>query len=254
MASPRTAVALGVLGFASAALTAVADAASAAIVTAAVLVLLTALLVHSLRVESAFDGPFKILDSVTEWDLRGPRGSLAYVTKTQKVRFYYRTPVVSDRAWNDTAADPFADYQADHGIKVGTSSQGKDRYVIVQLHQPAERGQERTLVSYRTERNQFPRPHDEWVELQQSQRGPTAMTVIFPKDHPPFNVRLESSRDQRTIELELPSEGDRKIYRLQKVDMMPREKYILHWDWEPRIAAIEKLDEVDAAPQLPTEA
>ena len=242
-ASPVAAMVLGVLGFASAAVAAFADATAAALVSAAVLVLLTALLVHALRVESAFDGPFKVLDSLTEWDLRDPRGALAYVKKTQRVRFYYRTPVVSDTAWNDTASDPFSDYRADHGVKIGTANQGKDRHVIVQLHQPAERGDERTLVSIRKEHDQFPKMHDEWVELQQTQRGPSAMTVMFPRNSPPCNVRLYSSRDQRTIDKELPTEAHRKVFRLEKVDMKPDEKYILQWDWEPRIGARDMPDD-----------
>lgn len=243
LASPIAAAILGVLGFASAVISALADTASAAVVASVVLVMLTAYLVHALRVESAFDGPYKVLDSVTDWDLRDPRGYVAHVTKTQLVRFYYRTPVVSDKAWNDTGCDPFLDYQADHGFKVGrTITHGKEKHVIVQLYSAGERGQERRLVSYRTERQQFPEPYDEWIELEQSQRGPSALTVMFPLNSPPHNVRLFRSRNNTTVDLELPTEQDRKVYRLPKVHMRPGEKYILQWDWEERSAPKEEAE------------
>jgi hypothetical protein len=235
LTSPIAAASLGLLGFASAVIGALADEAAAAITAAAVLVALTALLIYALRVKAAFDGPYKVLESETLWDLRDPDGSVAVMTKTQRVRFYYSTPVMSDRAWNDTGCDPFRDYSADHGTKVGTTiNHGSEYHAIIQLYSQAERGDDRTLASYRTERDQFPKPHDEWIELKQSQRGPSAMTVIFPTHRPPHNVRLWRSKHNRTVELNLPTEGGRKVYRLPKVEMAPGEQYILKWDWQPR--------------------
>lgn len=235
VASPVAAIGLGLLGFCSAVISALADTTAAAITAAAVLVALTALLVYALRVEAAFDGPYKVLASETTWDLQDPDADTVVVTKRQQVRFYYQTPVVSDSAWNDTACDPFSDYNAEHGEKVGpTVRHGAEHHAIIQLHTPAQRGDERELVSYRTERDQFPKPHDEWVELRQTQHGPSALTVLFPAQKPPRNVRIWRSRHNRTDHVELPEEQGRKVYRLPSIAMKPGDQCILKWDWEPR--------------------
>lgn len=236
LASPWAPLALGLTGFASAVVSALADPNAAAITTAVVLVALTALVVYALHVEAAFDGPFKVLESEIIWDLTGPCGRELVVTKRQQVRFYYRTPVVTDRAWNDTASDPFSEYDAEHGEKVGSTTQhGSDYEVIVQLHHAAQRGDKRELVGYRRQRDQFPKPHDEWIELRQTQRGHlSALTVLFPEETPPHNVRLWHARDDRTVDVDLPEEQGRKIYRLRGVDIKRNDQYILKWDWQSR--------------------
>lgn len=236
-ASPTTGVALGVLGFVSAVLAVTADETALALVTAAVLVGLTALTVYGLRVNAAFDGPYRILESETTWDLRDPDGSEAEASKTQTVRFNYKTAVVQDTASTDTGDDPFAENSANHGDKLGhTIQRGNEYHAIIALHKEGQRGDEATLVSRRIVRDHFPKKHGEWIEITQSQRGETALTVMFPGKRPPHNVRIRSSRKDRTTDAgrDLRQEAGRMVYRLSKRKMKRGERYLITWDWEPR--------------------
>ncbi len=188
-ASPTAGVALGAVGFLSAVLTVLTDATAAAIASAAALLAVTALAVYALRVNAAFDGPYRVLESETIWDLQDPDASKAIATKRQNVRFNYKTYVAQDTATTDTGGDPFAGYSADHGVLITTFQVGAAHHALIKLHAEGQRGDEARFVSHRPLHNQFPKDHDEWIEIEQSQRGKTALVVMFPSNRPPHNPR-----------------------------------------------------------------
>jgi hypothetical protein len=235
LASPITGAALGVVGLVSTVIAALSDATAAAVVTACIFVALTAVVLFALSVNAAFDGPYRIRVSEIEWDLRDPDASEAVCTKRQTVKFNYKTPVVQDTATNDTGVDPFAGYVCEHGTLIATFPRGADHHAIIALTIEAQRDDERVLVSRRTVHDQFPKERGEWIELTQSQRGRTSLTVLWPSSRPPHKPRLWSSRPDREREIdgEVVTEGGRKVYRLKKRRMKRGEVYRISWDWVP---------------------
>jgi hypothetical protein len=242
--SPLAGAILGAVGFVTAVISALSNAVAAAIATAALLAVVAVLLIRAQRLEAAFDGPYKILECDVTWDLGKDDASEALATRRHKVRFYVRTSVVSIRATNTSGNDPFAEFKADYGVKIGpTKTRGNEwRHAVIWLHKEAEPAYKPvTLTHEYTERDAFPDLHDEWIRLDGTQHGPSSLTVRFPRARPPLNVRLRrthNGHDQETdvAAEDLRDEGDRKVYRLSKPKMKPGEEYRLIWDWEPRLS------------------
>lgn len=228
---------LGGIGFVTALLALATDETAALIGSAALLLLFSAIVVYVLHVNAAFDGPYHVLSSRTTWDLRDRHGSAAEAIKEQKVRFNYKTPVVQDTATSDApAADPFAEYEAEHGELLGVTRRGEEFHAVIALRVPAQRGDEMTLVSRRTVRDQFPRDRGEWIEIIQSQKGHTELVVLFPPEHSPSNLRLWHSKTDTTRNVgdDATKEGGRVAFRLATRRMRAGERYRLEWDWVSR--------------------
>ena len=235
--TPTGAAVLAAVGLVGAVVQALSDETAAAIVTAAILLLLTALAVYALWVNAAFDGPYRILQSATTWDLKNPDGSEAEATKRLTVRFNYRTKLLPETASTDTGVDPFREFSAEHGRQVGDAIQSANEWhAVILLHHEAQRGDKRELVSKRVMRDQFPRQHGEWIEMTHSQRGKTTVTILWPPSRPPLRPTLWSSRTDRTVSIadELVDQGGRMTYVLNK-RARRGERHRIQWDWaEPR--------------------
>ena len=248
-ASPMGGVVLGAVGFITAVISALSDETAAAIATAAMLAIVAGLLIRSQRLEAAFDGPYKILECEVTWDLRDDART-AFATRRQRVRFYVRTSVVSIRATNTSGRDPFAEFKADYGVRIGpTKSRGDEwRHAVLWLHREAKPATEPVTLRHEwVERDAFPEPQDEFVRLDGTQHGPSKLTVMFPPGRDPLNVRLRRSHNGHEHETDvqpdhpdqgshLTDQGGRMVFTLARPKIKPGEEYRLIWDWEPRLS------------------
>jgi hypothetical protein len=238
LVSERSAVVVGLLGFAAAVAAALAPAATTSIAVSALAFAVAGILL-AVHLRSRVDGPYQLLKHASVWDLDDPQGLDGWHTKRNLVRFNYATSVVQERAWTDLGLDPFSSFDAEYGTLVGTQVVDGRHVGAILLSNGAARGDERVLVSRRRLTNSFP-GETESIEFELSQRCPSlSMEVRFPAARPPTAIRLTTARRRgRVMTVDVPTHeletvGGRPVLRLAAHDPRGIRSYMLTWTWRP---------------------
>lgn len=187
--SPVFNAAIGVAGLALAIVSLLSSTLVISIALIAAVVILAALAMLAVWAEAAFDGPYRVLDSETKWDLRDPDAATTVVSRRQEVEFNYRTWVVPVTASNDSGHDCLATIKADYGSLHGeTKLLDGTHHAVIWLNKESEPGKRGALKHEYTEIGCFVRPQGESIAIDGSQRGKSSLLVIFPAARPPLNV------------------------------------------------------------------
>jgi hypothetical protein len=236
--SPVFNAAVGVAGLVLAVVSLLSSTLVIGIALIAVVVILAALAVLAVRAEAAFDGPYRLLDSETRWDLGDPDAKSTLVSRRQEVKFNYRTWVVPVTAYNDTGYDCLATIKAKYGSLHGdTKVLDGWHHAVIWLHKESEPGKHDVLEHEYTEVDCFTRPQGESIAIDGTQRGKSSLLVVFPQARPPLNVTCYRTykgrrREKRSLLKEIRDFAGRKAYRISRRRMKLGETYIVEWDWE----------------------
>ena len=192
------------------------------------------LLPHLPRLLRQLPGTYEVLDYETRLELLDTEGKLAVYTKHQKVQFVQDNVIAfQDQAWGD--GEIFADYKCSPGVPVDTYQDGNKYRVLISLRETKNRGDIEDFHIERTIKDGFVRPVEDYqVDVDHSTRR-LSLTVVFPKERTPKQVKVIEQKSQRNRELSTDSLQPLPDGRWQVTWEPARAKlhevYVLRWEW-----------------------
>ena len=192
------------------------------------------LLPHLPRLLRQLRGMYEVLEYETKLELLDPDDKLAVYTKHQKVQFLQDNVIAfQDQAWGD--GEIFADYKCSPGYPVDRYRDGNKYRILISLWETKNRDDIVDFHIDRTIKDGFTRPTEDYqVDIDHSTRK-LSLTVVFPKERTPKQVKLIEQKSQRTLKLSSESlqalpdvrwqiTWETEIAKLHEV-------YILRWEW-----------------------
>lgn len=195
---------------------------------------ISVILPHLPRLLRQLTGSYEVLDYETKLELLDAEGKFARYTKHQKVKFLQDNVIAfQDQAWGD--GEIFADYKCSPGCPVDTYRDGNKYRVLISLRGTKNRGDVETFHIERTIKNGFARPVEDYqVDVDHTTRR-LSLTVVFPKERTPKQVKVIEQKTQRSQELSLemlqplPDGRWQITWETKKAKLF--QNYILRWDW-----------------------
>ena len=192
------------------------------------------ILPHLPRLLRQLPGAYEVLEYETKLDLLDPDGKLAVYSKHQKVQFLQDNVIAfQDQAWGD--GEIFADYKCSPGYPVDRYRDGNKYRILISLRETKNRGDIENFHIERTIKDGFVRPIEDYqVDVDHSTRR-LSLTVVFPKERTPKQVKLIEQKSQRSKELSteslqpLPDGRWQITWETEKAKL--HEVYILRWEW-----------------------
>ena len=192
------------------------------------------ILPHLPRLLRQLPGTYEVLQYETRLELLDPEGKLAIYTKHQKVRFLQDNVIAfQDQAWGD--GDIFADYKCSPGFPVDRYRDGNKYRILISLRETKNRGDAEDFHIVRTIKDGFVRPVEDYqVDIDHGTRK-LSLTVVFPKERTPKQVKVIEQKSQRTKELNaenlqpLPDGRWQITWEPERVKL--HEVYVVRWEW-----------------------
>lgn len=155
---------------------------------------------HLPRLLRPLRGMYEVLEYETKLELLDTEGKLAVYTKRQKVQFLQDNIIAfQDQEWGD--GDIFAEYKCSPGVPVDKYRDGNKYRILISLRETKNRGDIVDFHIDRTIRDGFVRPTEDYqVDIDHYTRELT-LTVVFPKERTPKQVKVIEQKSQRTLEL-----------------------------------------------------
>jgi hypothetical protein len=230
---------LGVAALVVAAVAALTSEEAAGVVAAMALALLALVTVYALWVRERYGGIYEILTSQLIWNLEAQDGSLARVTKRNRVRFIQNNVLaIPDYIWGDGAMS--SDYTCTPGKKVAEHQEGAKNCVVIALDRMYKRDEELDIEIARTVRGAFTGKR-EWIEVKPVAGTPAlSFMVIWPAGREPRDatVTIENERRNRRKVRALGDEqlawheGGRRKYAEHFDNPSSDEVIRVDWSWD----------------------
>jgi hypothetical protein len=167
-------------------------------------------------------------------ELQDTKGKRAIIKKRKKVRYLQNNIIAyQDYGWGD--GEQFLNYRAKPGIKVDQYKMGYKTYILLSLREVKDRGDVDEFHVQWKIRNGFLKPDGFWETDVSSRTKQMKVNMIYPKDRPPYNIRLVEHNLRRTRTLgdsskkQLPDGRWQVTWETSKPRLY--EHYILRWDW-----------------------
>lgn len=180
------------------------------------------------------EGMYEVLEYESTLEILDPEGKRAIFKKRKKV-CYLQDNIIAyqDYGWGD--GEHFRDYRAQPGVPVDRYKIGYKTYILLSLREVKNRGDVDEFHIQWKIRNGFLKTDGFWETDVSSRTKSIRVNVIFPKEHPPYNIRLVETNIQKTTILghdsikQLPNGN----WQIAWSTARPRlyEHYILRWDW-----------------------
>lgn len=230
LGSQRTAVAVGLLGLITSLLTALVSPIAGAIAVLLLTGLFLTVLAFALQARTLYEGPYRVFEDRTVWDLADRSGEVATVTRSVDVEWNYPCYTNTEKAAGD--GNLFAEFECNYGTKIHEFTRGDEHRALILLDYPATRGKKQFLESTRVSRGSF-LGSDEWASLTVDKPSDASeLTVIFPADRLPRQTRLKLGNGaEQEIEL-MPVDGSTRkklSYRLRKSRVGDEIEF--SWSW-----------------------
>ncbi len=192
------------------------------------------ILPHFPRLLRQLPGTYEVLDYETKLELLDPQGKVAVYIKHQKVQFLQDNVIAfQDQAWGD--GEIFSDYKCSPGYPVDTYRDGNKYRVLISLRETKNRGDIEDFHIERTIKDGFVRPVEDYqVDIDHSTRR-LSLTVVFPKDRTPKQVKVIEQKSQQTKEMsadslqQLPDGRWQIAWEPERARL--HEVYIVRWEW-----------------------
>ena len=192
------------------------------------------ILPHLPRLLRQLPGTYEVLQYETKLELLDPEGRLAIYSKHQKVQFLQDSVIAfQDQAWGD--GEIFADYRCSPGVPVDRYRDGNKYRVLISLRETKNRGDIEDFHIERTIKDGFMSSVEDYqVDVDHSTRKPS-LTVVFPKERTPKQVKVIEQKSQRGKELavdslqQLPDGRWQITWEPERVRL--HEVYVVRWEW-----------------------
>jgi hypothetical protein len=179
-------------------------------------------------------GLYEVLDYDARLELQDTEGKRVTYFKRQRVRFLQDNIIAyQDNAWGD--GNIFTDYQCSPGIPVDRYREGHRYRVLISLRATKQRGDIEEFYIQRTITDGFTRTTEDFQTEIDHKTQKLSLSVVFPMDRNPKEVRIVEQKAHRTLELgrdhchRLPD--GRLEVRWETTKPRRFEAYILHWSW-----------------------
>ena len=182
----------------------------------------------------ANEGMYEVLEYESVLELHDKEGKRATIKKRKKVRYLQNNIIAyQDYGWGD--GDQFQEYRAKPGIPVDHYKVGYKTYILLSLREVKNKGDVDDFHIQWKIKNGFLKTDGFWETDISSHTKRMSISVIFPKDRRPHNIRLVENNLRRTKPLgtdaivQLPDGRWQVAWRSNKLRLY--EHYILRWDW-----------------------
>jgi len=180
------------------------------------------------------EGMYEVLEYESTLELHDKTGKRATFKKRKKVR-YMQNEIIAyqDYGWGD--GEQFLNYKANPGVPVDRYKAGYKTYILLSLREVKNRGDVDEFHIQWNIKDGFLKRDGFWETDVSNRFAYMKVRVIFPKDRPPYNLRVVENNIRNTKKL-----GDDSVKQLSdgrwqvtwEMDK-PRlyEHYVVRWDW-----------------------
>jgi hypothetical protein len=179
-------------------------------------------------------GMYEVLEGEHKLELIDSEGRLAVYSKHQKIRFLQDNVIAfQDQAWGD--GDIFAEYKCSPGSPVDRYQDGNKYRILISLRETKNRGDIEDFHIERTIKDGFIRSVEDFqVDVEHSTRK-FSLTVVFPKERTPKQVKLIERKSQHTLNVDTdslqPLPDGRWQFAWETETAKVTDTYLLRWEW-----------------------
>jgi hypothetical protein len=189
---------------------------------------------HAFIEERRLQGIYDVLDQSRTITLHDPKGRVATVDTTQRVRFRQNhIATLLDHVWGDGRI--LQEYRCSPGVPVDRYKEGTRHVVLISLREHKNRGDELTFTTHRQVIGGFTRASECWETEVYHRTRRLEVRLLFPRQRRCRRATVTVQSTGQTVALGpscwrfLPNGKQELVWACDKPKL--NERYLLSWDW-----------------------